>query len=223
MLDKPKNGLPSADHNAMDIDGYYARLPQVLDRFDEPVIFDLFAGGGRDTVFMRDYLDSKGKKGNIVAADNDIQRLKDALKNFRGRFNPCFVPDQIWQTLNIDRLAYVTDALPELTNIREAKLKADFILCNAGIMFVKPKDLKATFQAMAELLADNGEIMLRYSTYRPTRYPNGHNTHKLDTVLKLFNNATDLKVEHVGDIRDPNWDKDPKRQFHWHDLRALKK
>lgn len=223
MLDKPRNGLTSAAHNAMDMGGYFDRLTGILDRYDEPVVFDLFAGGGRDSVFMRDYLDNQGKKSNIVAVDSDPQRLQDALSQFKGRFNPCFSAQQIWQTINRGRLAYVPDSIPELDSLKNARLKADFILCNAGIMFIKPGRLKETFKSMADLLAPGGEIMLRYSTYRPIEYPNGHHMHKLDTVLKLFNNATGLKPDYLGDIRDPDWDKDPKRQFHWHDLRILKK
>ena len=225
MNDTPRNGLPSARHNAMDLHDYYARMHESFDflQSDTPVIFDLCAGGGRDTIYMRDHLLFQGKAPKLVALDDDYQRMKDAITHFKGQFNPCFDPQQVTQSVNLGRPAYLYDSLPDADALRQTGLKADFILCNAGIMFIAPERLSCTFNTMADLLNDNGEIMIRYSNYRPSPYPNGYYKHKLERVLDIFNRETDLKADHIGDIRDTNWDNDKQRQFHWHDLRVLKK
>lgn len=225
MNDTPRNGMRSAEHNAMNLHDYYARMRHSFDAMttDTPVIFDLCAGGGRDTVYMRDYLTSLGKSPQLVAVDDDGQRLKDALYYFKGQFTPCFDPQQVTQTLKTGRLAYLYDSLPDINALVQTGLKADFILCNAGIMFIAPERLSRAFNTMADILKDGGEIMIRYSNYRPSPYPNGYYKHKLERVLDIFNRETNLKADHIGDMRDTNWDHDKKRQFHWHDLQVLKK
>lgn len=227
-------GLSTEEHNNMDVDAYYARVYEAVKRHKGGVIVDVFSGGPRDTLNMIDVLDGDGF---FAAIDSEADKISDLVnKNFdiSGRQKKGLViPDfslvdgkrqfelvNNWMTVARDgAVAVFQHRFPSVVTGSRLPftLKADFMLCNAGIMFVEPENLDFTLAEMAEHLNDGGELALRFS---------GARDDKLDALNKTyFMHDPDYVEEVLQDaglltVRYDNQDDPDGRGFEWFDIGA---
>lgn len=119
-----------------------------------------------------------------------------------------------------DHVAVIEHTFPASKSGKDLplNLKADFMLCNAGIMFVKPEELDDTLCEMAGLLHDGGELVLRFSQARADKEAalgKSYFIHNPDHVRGVLENCG-LQTERFGDVPDPE------RDFSWVDINALR-
>lgn len=223
-----RHGLTTAQHDKMDVSGYYGRVYARLPDFKGKTIVDLFSGGGRDIADFCHYL---GRDGVFVAVDSEAQRLVDMVsKNFetakRQGVTYEIVASQaaFEQAVLARKIAAIQGRFPDrpLGNndkVSDIALKADFALCNAGIMFVKPEELAPSLAAMADLLNTKGELVLRFSLARADKQAElgrSYFVHEPAAVQRVLEQKG-LSVTRHPDLDDPGG-----RPFKWVDFHAVK-
>jgi hypothetical protein len=156
-MSKYTHGLTTAEHNNIDgIDIYNARVYDALGAHldkDELMIVDAFSGGPRDIFKMMKITNGRGA---FAAIDSDCGRIKDLLeKNYDisklGQIDfdvpefrlvegdgPCELRNGLVDAFNNSSVAIIQHSFPSAAAGSQLpdNLKADFMLCNAGIMFV---------------------------------------------------------------------------------------
>ena len=223
-----QHGLSTKAHDQIDVNAYYQRVYKALEKYDGKTVLDIFSGGGRDIKDM--YLQLEGN-GKFIAIDSEAQRLVDMVsKNFQTALQHGFtyhiVDSQaaLDDTLGAGNIAVIQGVFPATPlgnkdQKSDIDLKADFILCNAGIMFTPPQDLAPTLQAMAGLLKSKGELTLRFSGAREDKKQQtgqSYHVHNVETVQHILE-THGLNVTRHDNLDDPNG-----RPFQWADLQAIK-
>ena len=223
-------GMSTQQHDAIDksaLDKYFERVYARADRYKGGVIVDAFSGGGRDIIELYKRLDRDGK---FVAIDSEAQKVLDMLSKNKqivdeldAAFELAIDQEDLDRVLRNDWIAAVQSTFPDRTFTTDAKkgeldLKADFMLCNAGIMFVKPEDINRTLWAMTDMLAPAGELALRFSLARDDKKDalgKSYFIHDPDMVMESLSNSG-LVVRRWDDLPDPDG-----RPFKWVDIQAI--
>ncbi|MGB9153822.1 MAG: class I SAM-dependent methyltransferase [Alphaproteobacteria bacterium] len=221
MSENYKSGLSTAAHDKMDVQAYFSLVHEAVCHRKGGLIADVFSGGGRDILALRSLLKGDGR---FVAIDADPLRIKDMLAKNDAGGAPLFAETRTRAALKAafaqQKIAVLEGTFPDKpygdTKIN-LKGKADFILCNAGIMFVPPQDLDKTLAMLAGMLAPKGEMFLRFSQERAdkARKPDYH-IHEPSLVRDT------LMREGVHVIRNPDLPDPDKRGFSWVDLNCYK-
>jgi SAM-dependent methyltransferase len=186
---------------------------------DKPggMFIDIFSGGGRD---IRDIFNLMSGNGKFVAIDSDPQRIVDMLK--KEEFSLVRNKSDLKAAFENSKVAALPGEFPGSpygnTGV-DLDSSADFILCNAGIMFVGPEKLESTLEAMARMLAPGGEMVLRFSLERDDKKEKlgksyfAHSPEKVTKILK----EEGLAVKRSEDLPDPD-----SRPFSWVDIHCRK-
>jgi SAM-dependent methyltransferase len=212
-----KNGLTTAAHDAMRVDDYFKIVYDKVEAHKGALIVDVFSGGGRD---IKNLYDRLGKQGRFVAIDADPLRVADMLgkENFV-QAKEAGALSAIFQKASIAVIQGTFPDRPYGDMGTELEGKVGFVLCNAGIMSVKPSELQSTLQAMSRMLAPKGELILRFSQSREDQAENEgkkyfvHSPSHVEDILQQMG----LDVKRSADLPDPAG-----RPFHWVDLHARK-
>lgn len=223
-----QHGLSTAQHDNMDVSAYNRRILERLDAHRGGTIVDVFSGGGRDILSFYNTLDGEG---DFIAIDAEPQRLVDMVsKNFETAreygvgFEIVPSAEALADTLARGQIAAIQGRFPDrATGNHETKsdidLKADFMNCSAGIMFVSPGELEDTIDEMANMLASGGELTLRFSLAREDKKDKlgeSYFIHPPARVTQLLEDRGFAVTRH-NDIPDPSG-----RPFSWIDLQAFK-
>lgn len=224
-------GMTTQQHDAMDkkaLDIYFRRVDERLRNYSGGIIVDAFSGGGRDILRAHDVLHGQGY---FAAIDVDPQKIIDMLAKNKVKFDPYALrfdyvnSDQaLTNAFNDNAIACIQGRFPDapLGNFAEKSdidLRADFMLCNAGIMFVRPEELKPTLFALSDMLNAGGEMALRFSLDREDKAEakgKSYFVHGPELVQEILEEAG-LTVTRHADLPDP-----AKRPFAWVDLQAMK-
>lgn len=233
MSNEYRHGQTTEEHNNIDdIDIYNARVYECVAHYKGGTIVDVFSGGPRDTLKM---MKVTGGEGFFVAIDNDPARITDLCnKNYDisklGKIDfeiPKFEiaktnTDILYskQNGNVAVLAYEFPSSKSFQTFPDV-LKADFMLCNAGIMFVPPEDLKDTLVEMTDILSWKGELVLRFSQARDDKrqaLEEGqyfiHDPEKVKAIIE----ENGLECYRFPDVIDPQAHLKEERNFHWVDM-----
>jgi len=213
------DGLSNQQHDAISTDGYYADLLPAIESKAGGTFVHAFSGGGRDIEMIYRALDGNGC---FVAIDKDNERINHALSRGTAQTHPQFLradnaPD-LSNAFALNAIAVLQTAFPLEKEYTRA-LKADFILCNAGIMFIPPQNLASTLNDFAAMLKNDGEMVLRFSQQRADKTDDegvSYFIHGVQIVAQILEHAG-LHVTQNMPIPDPAG-----RAFMWQDLHAIK-
>jgi hypothetical protein len=211
------HGLSTQVHNQMNVEEYYRIVYEKCAGKVGGLIVDVFSGGPRDTKKIYELLNGNGK---FIAIDSDPQRIQD----MRNTENFVVVENQhdVEIAFKEAKVAIIRGSFPEQpygTTDIDLDGQVDFILCNAGIMFVRPDQLEDTLKQLALMLAPQGELVLRFSQERNDQAKNlgityfVHDPEKVQAVLR----RTGMLVERHKDLPDPAG-----RPFFWTDIHVFK-
>ena len=218
-------GLPSEQHNQFQSSDYETMIQSILSTKKNPIIMDICAGGGRDSVMMHDFAKAHSLNPLSIALDCDPNKLYGAQKNFEGRFEQVANYKQVAETHTREKISYVIEELPHLQtglsaqmlNPALSKAKIDFMLCNAGIMFIKRENLQKSLQQMVNMLSSDreGQLLLGFSTTRPkSHYAEQDQRYTQQEIGIAINSLTGIQLPIVLD--DLNDAINGGRGFQWH-------
>jgi len=210
-------GLPTAHHDAIDVSNYNSRVYECIVKNGYSTIVDAFSGGGRDIAHFRNVLQGKG---SFVAIDCDTVRISDMLQK------PNFVEvknsDELAAVFDRSDIAVVQGNFPDKpfgnTGV-DLKGQVDLVYCNAGIMFIKPQDLRPTLQFMKAMIKPSGQMILRYSLEREDKKDalgKSYFVHAPELVTEILQEGG-FTVERKEDLPDSTG-----RNFKWLDLNVVK-
>jgi len=216
-----KYGLPSADHVVMQDDDYQSLLFKLIQDRQNPVIINMCAGVGRDSIAMHDFALAKGLNPFSIAIDCDPIKFADSNEHFDGRFESVNHLEQCQKSHADGKIPYFIDSLPSLIKTQSLALphrpKADFMLCNAGIMFIKRELLVKSVQQMVDMLSSKreGQLLLGFSSKRPDIHygddDQRYTQREIDSALKSIKN-----IEPVLSLSDLDDVVKGGRGFKWH-------
>lgn len=227
-----QHGLTTDEHNNIAVDDYYARVFDRVKQHKRGTIVDAFSGGPRDILKMMDVLDGNG---DFVAIDADPARIIDLItENFdragrivEGLIIPEFQlvdgrneierAERLQQAFRHQKVAVFEHKFASNKNL-PYNLQADFMLCNAGIMFVEPSDLAFALTEMADTLRDGGELVLRFSGARDDKEADlgkSYFIHDPDHIQEILEEHG-LTTQRFDDLPDPVG-----RGFDWVDISVL--
>lgn len=212
------HGLSTQTHDAMSVDDYYGIVYNACREKRGGLFVDVFSGGGRDIQKISTLL---GGDGKFIAIDSDPQRIQDMT----GKQGFVMVDSRqaLENAFKDAKIAVVGGTLPERpygTTDIDLKGRADFILCNAGIMFVRPDQLEDTLKQLSGMLAPQGEMVLRFSLKRDDQSKNlgiAYFVHDPKTVENILGREG-MRVERREDLPDPAG-----RPFSWVDIHVSQK
>jgi len=176
---------------------FYQRLFDVLKSYRSKTIADIFADGGRDIYSSYNVCEGNGR---FIALDYGENRITDMLDN----------------ALSEGKIAAIRHAFPDKLPFR---IKVDFLICNAGIIFLPSDQLVPTFDAIGDMMADNAQMILRFSgEHEDVREKVGKSyfIHQPEAVQQLLNEKG-FVVEFYPDLPDPAG-----RPYMWHDFTVKK-
>jgi hypothetical protein len=214
-------GLSSKEHVNSDESAFHEVLFNFIRDKKNPVIMDMCAGSGRDSVVMHDFAIAHGLNPFSIAVDCDRNKFEDAQIFFEGRFENAAYLKTCEQIYLNGKIPYFIDQLPYLTVIDPLRLphtpKVDFMLCNAGIMFVKREQALESIQKMADMLSPErqGQLLLRFSTQRPEQhYGDGDQRYSEQEIDRIINKLA--RIQRLETL--PSMDDVIKggRGFKWH-------
>jgi hypothetical protein len=216
-----RSGQSTAAHDAIDVRAYFSLVYAAAQRHRHGMIVDVFAGGGRDSVALYALLNGEGK---FISIDADPQRVEDALLRKKEDGMPLFALAQNAHQLEAafveGKVAFLRGAFPQApfgNQDIDLKGKADFVLCNAGIMFIPPEHLDKTLSILAGIMAPDAEMFLRFSLKRDDQKGNaGYFIHAPELVSQILRREG-LTVTRKPDLPDPQ-----ARSFSWVDLHCCK-
>ena len=153
-----KGSAPTALHASVDPLAFYADILPMVPVRPGSVILDIGGGIGRDALAFA----ARGQGLEIYSVDPDPHMWTKAQEHYPDRF----VRLEDGPILPITKPAFLEDSLPWLDNLKRLKpdLKADFILCNAVMMFVKPEERQQAINTMAARLSQKGSLVIRFRT-----------------------------------------------------------
>lgn len=166
-----KGSAAPSQHKAIEALGFYHDILPLVPTAPGSVILDFGTGIGRDALA---FYDRSGGQAIVIAVDPDPAMKAASKTEYPGRF--LYAGEQDGPADPQDRRPlYIEDSLPKLDALRGAlpDLKADFALCNAVLMFVRPEDRETSLAAMAERLGPKGSLVLRFRTVdlKPGMHP----------------------------------------------------
>jgi hypothetical protein len=208
-----QNGLTTAAHDAMDVGDYMKIVMQKSATHRGGLIVDVFSGGGRDIQAIRDNL---GGDGHFAAIDSDPLRIHDMVS--KDGFTAVYSATELCEAFERANIAVIDGQFPDRPyGLTGAALvgQADFVLCNAGIMFVPPDQLQQTLHGLTAMLSPTGEMVLRFSQDRADQAAKLGTTyfvHAPETVTSILE-TEGFSVRRSDDLPDPAG-----RGFHWVDL-----
>lgn len=85
---------------------------------------------------------------------------------------------------------WLDDALPALGSLTAEGFRFDFILCSAVLMHLTPREVEASFQAMAALLAPGGAIAVSVRGAFPEDPPHLFHTHTTAALRRAASKAS---------------------------------
>jgi trans-aconitate methyltransferase len=151
-----KGSASTALHASVDPLAFYRDVLPMLPTRSGGVIIDVGGGIGRDTLMFADH--AKGLE--VYSIDPDPVMWEKAQAHYPGRLV------RMEDAVSSDKPVFLADSLPYLAELKRLKpsLKADFILCNAVMMFIKPEERQTALNTMASLLKPNGSLVVRFRT-----------------------------------------------------------
>ncbi len=145
-------------HAAVDPRAFYADILPMVPVKPGSIILDIGGGIGRDALTLA----ARGQDLEVYSIDPDPHMWVKSQDHY---------PDRFTRLENAFRPAsnkplFLQDSLPWLYNLKRLKpgLKADFILCNAVMMFVRPEDRQQAINTMAAHLSPKGSLVIRFRT-----------------------------------------------------------
>lgn len=209
-----KGSAPTSLHASVDALAFYSDIVHLIPTAPGSVIVDFGGGIGRDALA---FYDRAGRQIHAISIDPDPAMLAKAQTQYSGRFDIIAGDDA--DLLADFRPKYLQDTLPALNRLNDIApdLKADFALCNAVLMFLKPEEREASLMAMAEHLAPGGHLVVRFRTVDLKEGMHPISETEIDAVSAKVAFAKSLTVEKLPPAADPSNRKAPDGQpYLWH-------
>lgn len=196
-----KGSAPTSLHASVDALAFYSDILHLIPTAPGSVIIDFGGGIGRDALAFHD---RAGGQAHVVSIDPDPAMLAKAQTQYPGRFDVVVNDDTGLRSDN--RPKYLQDSLPDLPlfNKIAPDLKADFALCNAVLMFIKPEEREASLAAMAEHLQPGGHLVIRFRTVDLKEGMHPISEAEIDAVSAKVAFAKALTVETLPPAADPS-------------------
>ncbi len=228
-------GQTSAIHNSIHWPEYVDMIQRIIAKKQDPVLMDMGAGGGRDAIMMHDFAKAHDLNPLSIAVDMDANKLYDAQREFEGRFEQAANFMQVDQAHRRGKISYMVEQLPylqtalssQLTNPALPKVKIDFMLCNAVVMFIPKHRVGRSLQHMVDMLSPDrgGQLLLGFSTTRPAEFMHvkdqRYTSEQVDNILGRLKDIDEAIGKY--ELMDPPSSKHPNgRGFSWH-FRLIKR
>jgi len=209
-----KGSAPTSMHASVDALAFYSDILHLVPTEPGSVIIDFGGGIGRDALA---FYDRAGGKIHVVSVDPDPAMLAKARTQYPGRFD--IVASDEADLLADLRPKYLQDTLPGLKRLNAVApdMKAEFALCNAVLMFLKPEEREASLAAMAEHLKPGGHLVVRFRTVDLKEGMHPISEAEIDAVSAKVAFAKSLTVETLPPAADPSDRKAPNGDSYlWH-------
>ena len=84
-------------------------IKSILKNIDDPIIFNLFSDGGKQSVMMHDFCKEHGQNTLSIAVSQDEKYRNAALSNYQNRFSPTFSLNEVIRKHELGRISYFID------------------------------------------------------------------------------------------------------------------
>jgi SAM-dependent methyltransferase len=209
-----KGSAPTSLHASVDALAFYSDILHLIPTEPASVIIDFGGGIGRDALA---FYDRAGGQIHAISIDPDPTMLAKAQTQYPDRFE--IIENNYADLLADNHPKYLQDTLPHLPRLNSIApdLKADFALCNAVLMFIKPEEREASLTAMAEHLKPGGHLVVRFRTVDLKEGMHPISEAEIDAISAKVAFAKALTVETLPPAADPSNRKAPDGQpYLWH-------
>jgi hypothetical protein len=224
MFDASGMGMTSDVHSTFQSSDYDRMIQGALIRKSNPVIVDMGASGGRDSIMMHDFALQAQLNPLSIAIDSNPNKFHDARRDYEGRFTQVSNFNDVARAHCNGKISYLIEEIPyqttglirQMTDSRLPKTKVDFMLCNAVVMFIPRRDLPKSLKIMADMLSPEreGQMLLGFSTGRPEQYmaksDQCYSKDEIDDALTSLRGVTVKRLPDLDDVLQCG------RGFPWH-------
>ena len=142
-------------------DDFYTHVKGIIPR--KGVLVDVGGGCGRDAMWLNDL---SGHKAHVINIEPSADRLSEAEELSAGRFETRdnWV-DAAFPPARPDPFLFLNKALQDLPRTQPAApVQADFVLCNAVLMFIARVDLPLFMQGLKMLAKPGAPVLITLKT-----------------------------------------------------------